>query len=162
MHHGIRRIAGIELGSLVAPLERHGEQRAVGAVGPAVVAAAEMPDVALAVADHLGAAMAAAVVEDMHGAVAVPAHDDGLPAERRRDVVAGLRHLAVVADIDPGPPEDPRHLELEQLGIDIDVAVNAFRFDQLADRRAVVRHCYLSNLPRPWHPLSVSLGSKEF
>src|SRR6266700_298247 len=143
MHHRQTRIGRVEPGPLVAVLERNRMQRAVGLIGPAVVAAAEELDVALAVADHLGAAMAAAIVEDVDGAVAVPAHHHRLPAERRRDVIARTCHLAVVADIDPGPTENPFHLELEELGVDVDIAVDTVRPDELPDRRTIIRHRHL-------------------
>src|SRR5439155_19115658 len=109
-HHREAWIAGRKAGALVAVPERDGMKRAVGLVGPAVVTAAEELDVALAIADDLGAAMAAAVIENMHGAVAVAAQDDWLAADRRRQIVARLCHLAVVADIDPGTPENALHL----------------------------------------------------
>src|SRR5258706_5476578 len=113
-HHREARVAGYEAGALIAVPERNGVQRAIGLVGPSVVAAAEELDVALAIADDLGAAMAAAVIDNMHRAVCVPAHDDGLAADRLRQIVPRLCHLAVMPDIDPGTPEDALHFELEQ------------------------------------------------
>src|SRR6185437_662332 len=163
VHHGKTRVLRIEAGALVTAFQRDGQERPVGPIGPAVIAAAEELDVAVAVADDLGAAVTAAIVEDMHGAVAVPAHHHGLAADRRRQIIARLRHLAVVTDIDPGAAEDALHLELEDPRIDIDVAVDAIRLDELADRRSVIRHFYLlagprTVGPRPWHspPLSLS------
>jgi hypothetical protein len=47
--------------------------------------------------------------------------------------VAGGRDLAVVTDIDPGVAPQARHLELEQLRIQIYVAVDAIRADQTTD-----------------------------
>ena len=70
---------------------------------------------ALALVDHLGAAMGAAVEQHLHAAVAVAAHDHRLAAELGGDVVAGLRHLAGMPDEQPGAAEDALHLELEHI-----------------------------------------------
>src|SRR5260221_8847160 len=151
-HHREARVAGCEAGALIAVPKRDGVERAIGLVGPAVVAAAEGLDVALAIADDLGAAMAAAVIDNMHGTIRVPAHDDGLAADGRRQIVARLRHLAVMPDIDPGAPEDALHFQLEQLRVDIDVAVNAIRLHKVPDRPAVIRHRYLLDAAAPLAP----------
>src|SRR5262249_24085420 len=100
---------------------------------PAVVAAGEPRRVALALVHHLGAAMAAAVEQHVHLAVAVTHHDHGLAAELGGDVIAGRGNLARMPDIEPGAAEDALHLELEDRGIGIDVAVHAAGLDQLRD-----------------------------
>ena len=69
--------------------------------------------------------MGAAVEQHVHGAVAMAHHEDGLPAELGGDVVTRARHLAGVAHEQPGAPEDALHFELENIGIGVDVAVNA-------------------------------------
>ena len=47
-----------------------------------------------------------------------------LGADRGAEIVARVRHLAVVADIDPGVGEQVLHLELEHFLVDIDVAMD--------------------------------------
>ena len=47
----------------------------------------------------------------------VPAHDHRLAAEIGGDVVARVRHLAGVADEQPGAAEHALHLELEHVGV---------------------------------------------
>ena len=77
--------------------------------------------------------MGAAVEQHVHAAIAMPGHDHGLAAEFRGEVVAGLRHLAGVADVKPGAGEDALHLQFENVGIGVDVAVHPPRLDQLGD-----------------------------
>ena len=70
----------------------------------------------------------------MHGVVGVPHHQHRLAADVGRKIVARLGHLALVPHIDPGFREQLVHLDLEQLGIEIDVAMHAIRLHQGADR----------------------------
>jgi pyrimidine-nucleoside phosphorylase len=58
-------------------------------------------------------------------------HDDRLPAERARDVVARPRDLARVAHEDPPAVEDPLHLVLEDRGIGVERGVDAIVLDQV-------------------------------
>ena len=77
--------------------------------------------------------MGAAVEQNVHAAVAVADHDHGLPSELGGDVVAGLRHLAGMADEQPRLAEDALHLELEDVRIGVDVAVHATGLDEAGD-----------------------------
>src|SRR6185312_1059280 len=141
LHHAVARIGEIDRRALIASLHRNAAQRAVGAVGPAVIAAAEEADIALAIAHHFGAAMAAAIMEHIDLAVAVPAYHHRLSADGCGDIIARVLHLALMPDPYPGAAEDALHLNLEKGGIDIDVAMNAVGLDQRADRRGVIgRH----------------------
>ena len=124
---------------------RHGEELAVGVVGPAVVATDQPVGVALAFVDHLWPAMGAAVKQHLHAAILVPAHDHRLAAEVGGDVVARVRHLARMADEQPGTAENTLKLKLEHVGIGIDTPVHPAWLDQLGDFIGVsVAHGYLS------------------
>ena len=112
---------------------RHADERAVGVERPAVIEAGEPRGMAAALVRDLGAAVGAAVEQHAHAAVVVARHDHGLAAEIGGDEVARVRHLAGVADEQPGAAEDPFHLQFEQVGIGIDPPVHAPGLDQPAD-----------------------------
>src|SRR3954471_10785006 len=77
--------------------------------------------------------MGAAVEQHMDAAVVVAAHDHGLASEFGRSVVAWVRYLARMADIEPGAAEDALHLEFENVGVHIDAPVHAARLDQFCN-----------------------------
>ncbi len=136
--HALRGVALLELGALVALGERNLPERAVGAEGPGVIRAAEeLAGVAAGLGGDAGALVRTAVVQHMHGAVAVAHHQDRRGADGGAEIVALVRHLAVVADIDPGVGEQVLHLELEHLLVEIDVAMDLGLADQIADGLAV-------------------------
>src|SRR5439155_1658064 len=110
--------------TLVAARQRQAHEAAVGSVRPAVICAHELgrgPGRRLA---HARAAMGAAVDEHVHRAVAVARHDDGLAPHARREEIAGAPHLALVTEDQPRAAKDPVHLELEDLRIGVDGAVD--------------------------------------
>src|SRR5438477_582537 len=78
----------------------------VGAVAPAVIGAGEDRGVALVVAAHLHAAVAARIEERMNFAGAVAAQDHRFLAHPRHEIVAGIGDLAVMAEKQPGAGED--------------------------------------------------------
>src|SRR4029453_7549434 len=98
--------APVELGAVGVLRERHAHQRAVGRVAPAVIRALELHRVALVVAAHLHAPVPARIQEHANPSGAVAAEDDRLLAHARREEVARLRDLALVADEEPGARED--------------------------------------------------------
>jgi hypothetical protein len=106
--------AAVELLAVRVLREWHPDERAVGAVAPAVIGAQELGGVAVVVAAHLHAAVAARVQEDVNRAAAVATEDDGLLAHERGDEVTRPRDLALVAHEEPGAGE---HL-LELLPVD--------------------------------------------
>ena len=71
-------------------IQRHALQPAVGRVAPRMIRADEQRRVALFVAAHLHAAMAAGVQEDVHRAGLVAAQDDQLLAHARDEEVARI------------------------------------------------------------------------
>ena len=77
--------------------------------------------------------MGAAVDEHVHRAVAVARHDDGLAPHARREEIAGAPHLALVTEDQPRAAKDPVHLELEDLRIGVDGAMDAVGLDQSLD-----------------------------
>ena len=54
-------------------------------------------------------------------------------ADGGAEVIALVRHLAIVADINPGVGEQVLHLELKHLLVNIDVAMDLGFPDQVAD-----------------------------
>ena len=121
--HRKARIGGIEIAG-IAVQERRRFEPAVGAVGPAVIAAAELARMTRLGGHHHGAAMGALVVQHADGAVVVPHHEERPEPDPRREEVARLRHLALVPDIDPGAAENALHLEREDLGIGVERAMH--------------------------------------
>ena len=117
----------------IASRRRHGEQRAVQAVGPAVIGADELGDRSFRGATDGRSAMGAAVEQHLHAAVALTHHHDRLPAHMGGDEIAGPRDLAVMAEQEPGPAEDPRHLQIEECRIGIGVPVHPSGLHQVRD-----------------------------
>ena len=74
--------------------------------------------------------MGAAIVQHADRAVAVAHHDDRLAGQARAVEIAWVFHLAVMADEQPGAPEQAPALGLENVGIGVDAAVDAVRLDQ--------------------------------
>jgi hypothetical protein len=60
-------------------------------------------------------------------------HDDGLTPQFRGDVIARLRHLACVADEQPGAAENAFHFQFENGGIGVHVPVHASGLDEARD-----------------------------
>src|SRR5262249_38733468 len=137
----------VEIGG-AAFRHRHGGEAAVGVEAPAVIATGQPRRVALALVGHLGAAVSAAIEQHIDAAVAVADHDYGLTAELDGDVIAGVRHLALVADEQPRAAEDALHFELEQLGIGVDAAVHATGLDQPGDLVSVAHAIFLGMRPQ--------------
>ena len=105
-------------------VERHRLELAVEVIGPAVIAAGELRRVALLGRHHHGAAVGALVVHHVQRAVVVAHHHHRLAADLGREIVAGIFHLALVADIDPGRAEQALHLQLEDRRIGVDLPVH--------------------------------------
>ena len=113
----LRRIAGREWHRLEFP---------AAVVAPAVIRAHEAFGVAPSFGAHHRAAMGAAIDEHMDP-VLVPHDDHRFLAHARGEVVAGLRHLALVTQHQPRASEDALHLELEDRRIGIHRAMHAVR-----------------------------------
>ena len=95
---------------------------------------------AAALVGDFGAAVGAAVEQHVDAAVAVPRHDHRLPPEFGGEIIARIGDLAGMADEQPGPPENPLHLQFEDIRIGIDAAVDASGLDQFCDRSGVPIH----------------------
>ena len=100
-------------------------------VNPTMIGALEPRGVALELGTDPGAAMAATVEHQMHLAVGMAAHDHRLAAQGRGDVIAGIRHLAIMADDQPRAREYALHLELEHLGTGIEIAMHPVGSNQV-------------------------------
>src|SRR4029453_13371187 len=123
--HAARSMAVGKARAVVARLQRHAGQAAVEAEGPGMVGAAEeAADIATGLAGQPRAFVRTAVVQNFDAVWGIPHPDGGLPADRRGVVVAEFRDLAVVADIDPGGGKEMLHLQLEQLLVEIKIAMD--------------------------------------
>jgi hypothetical protein len=91
---------------------------------PAVVGAGVELLVAAARAAQRGAAVGAGVHEAVHLAVLAAADDHRLATHVGGEEVARVRNLAFVAQVQPAALEDVFHLELEQLGVEVHVAID--------------------------------------
>ena len=98
-----------------------------------MIGASQHPCIALFVVAHQIGAVPAAVEEDPDFTVAAAHHQHGLQADLPSKVIAVLRQLAFVSEINPDLVPYLPHFPLEQRGVMIKAAVNAIRFDQFAD-----------------------------
>jgi hypothetical protein len=86
--------------------------------------AEESPGVAACIAGDARTFVRATIVQNLDRILGRANHDHRLRTDRRGVVVADLRHLTVMPDIHPGVGEQVLHLELEQLLVDIEVAMD--------------------------------------
>src|ERR1700723_3349694 len=105
------------VGSFIAVRKCVTDKTAVISEGPGVERTGEGPRVALVVGADLVAAMRTAIEQEVDPALLVPRHDDGLRTDRFGDVIVGIRHLALMADIDPGAIPDILQFGLEDRGV---------------------------------------------
>src|SRR6516164_832544 len=94
-------------------------------IGPAVITTLKFVGIALVVGDDERTAMRALIMDDADFAIRIAHKNHGLAADEGPNIVTGFAHLALVADIDPGPAKDPFHLRFEDFRIDIESAVHA-------------------------------------
>ena len=87
--------------------KRHADQMPVGAIAPAVIGAGEDRGVALVIAAHLHAAMAARIEEGVDLPAPVAAEDHQLLAHPRHEEITGVGDLAFMPDEQPGARKDP-------------------------------------------------------
>ncbi len=124
---------------LVIRLERHRQQPPVRRIGPGVIGTADRaPGIPAPLAQDLGALVGAAVDEHPDRGIALPHHDHRAGADGGGQEIAGRRHLARVADIDPALPEQALVFEREDFGIDIDIAMHPIGLDQRFDSQGIV------------------------
>ena len=62
-------------------------------------------------------------------AVGVADHHERLAPDKRPEIIAGVLHLALVADINPGGAENPFELKIE-VRIGVDLPMNAARLNK--------------------------------
>src|SRR5262249_3131184 len=96
------------------------EQRAVIAVGPAVVRTGDASETAAAALEKPRATMAAHVAQRADAAIRLAQHDHAVGAKLESDVVAGARYLPRVADDLPAGFQDPLDLEAGHLRMVVD------------------------------------------
>ena len=130
----LRGLAAVECGIPVAVGQRQGGLGAVCAEAPGMIRATEeAAGVAAGFRGDAGALVGTAVVQDMDRMVFVADHQHGLGADGGAEIVARVRDLRVMADIDPGVGEQPLHLQGEDFGVGVDVAVHFGVPDQGAE-----------------------------
>ena len=81
--------------------------------------------------------MGALIVNDADGAAGVAHQHHGLAADEGAEIIAGIFHLAFMADIDPGDAENALQLELEDRRIGVNLPVHAAGLDE---RRQILAH----------------------
>src|SRR6476620_6687509 len=96
-------------------------------IGPAVVATGEFAGVARVVGDHHRTAMRALIMDDANGALGIAHQNNRLAADEGAEIIAGIFHLAFVADVNPGGPENALELKLENFRIGVDLPAHAAR-----------------------------------
>jgi len=107
----------------VAPLG-HQARPARQVEDPAVVRAPHFLHDALRLAQQRRAAVHASVEEGADLPFLVADHDDGLAPGVGGLETAGRRKLGFVSDVDPGPLEDVRHLQLEDVLVRVCLGAN--------------------------------------
>src|SRR6202042_3317529 len=107
----------------------HRCQRSIGLETPAVVEAGHAGSMSAAVVDHLGAAMRAAVEQNMYLSAAIARHHHRLTAKFSGEVIAGVWHLAGMAHKKPSAAKHALHLEFENFGVRVNAAMHASRLD---------------------------------
>src|SRR5262245_59917215 len=107
-------VALLEARILVALAQGDREQRAVGLEAPRVIRTTkEFTGVTAGFGGDARALVRAAVMQDFDAAVGVADHEHRPNANGRAEIIARVRHLAVMADIDPGVAEHVLHFERE-------------------------------------------------
>ena len=104
-----------------------------------MVAAAEFRRATAFLRHDQGAAMAAAVVQDMNAAIDMPRQNDGLATDPRAEIIARLLDLAFMTDIEPRPAEQARHLKLENSRIGVNPAVHPAGLHEIPDAKCIVQ-----------------------
>ena len=87
--------------------------------------------------------MGALIVNDADGAAGVAHQHHRFAADEGAEIIAGIFHLAFMADIDPGDAENALQLELEDRRIGINLPVHAAGLDerrQILIRQQVLAH----------------------
>src|SRR5207247_8785197 len=114
------------------------DESAVGVVAQPVEWTSEGQGVAVVVAAHLHAAVATRVQEDVKLLLAVAHEQDSFLAHARLEVVAGVRHLALVSDEQPRPREKLLELLLIDIRVNEHLAADLAALDihQLTQRAA--------------------------
>ena len=122
------------------------DQAAVGPIGPLVVGADDVPDLAARVLEQARAAVPADVVEGADLLVIVPEDHHRVRADVDRDVVAGFGDLRLGGAEQPVTREDRGHVEVEHLRAGVE------------GRRQAVAH--LAALEEGLDPQRVGLGGQ--
>src|SRR3712207_3405216 len=96
------------------------DQIALRRVGPGVVAAYQVSGGPGSFGENAGSAVAAYVVQDVHAAVVVAQHNQGVGTVVDGDVVARLGQFGGAGGKDPVLAENGLHVDLEDRGIRVE------------------------------------------
>ena len=127
-HCGVR-IGGVEV-VRVSMLQWSSLDAAVEVIGPTVIATGELGRVTAFGRDHKRAAVSTLIVDDVNAIVAIAHQHHRLAPDPGGEIVAGIFHLALVPDIDPGGGENPFELKLEYCGVLVDAPMHAARLHE--------------------------------
>ena len=116
---------------VVAARVWYADQVAAIVVGPSVIGASERVRVAAVALAYGVAAMHTSVEHQVNRAVLVARNDYRLQADLARDVVAGLRNLALMRDVDPFAIPDFFQLFAKDGAVVIDAPADAIALNQL-------------------------------
>ena len=94
-----------------------------------VGAAKQFARISLPRRTKLRAPVRATIIENIDIAVMVAGHHHRLPTDPRQVVIARIRDLAFMSNIDPLALEYPFHLKFENIGVHIGQAMHSVRLD---------------------------------
>src|SRR5262249_8721955 len=106
------------------------------AVSPSMIEASKIARGASFLPAHDGSPMGAAVKQHKNFSTRVSRQYNGLASEGHGLVVPRVCHLALMADKDPRVVEDPLHLQLKYVRVDVDQSMNPVVRNQIANRIA--------------------------
>src|SRR5208283_2836312 len=127
----------------IAVLIGNGAELTVVSVSPAVIRASENLCVALRGLTHGSGPMAASIQQQAHLATIIAHHNHGSASDLPQPVVTRLWNLAGVPHVDPSSMKDLGNLVLEDIGIEINPAVDPVVTDQRIVVDGLCRHAGL-------------------
>src|SRR5205823_4663212 len=113
--------------------QRNADEAAIEAIGPSVIRAAELLQVARGVSDDPSAAVRAAVMQQSKRAVFAPDEDDLFRSQAGEHIVAGVRDLALVRHVQPGAAENAALFQREHRGVDVGGAMHRAVAEEFRD-----------------------------
>src|SRR5262249_6679253 len=125
----------------VAVLQRHPLEPPIEMISPAVITAGEFGSIAPLGGHHERAAVGTLIMDNVNPSVSVADQHDRLAPDPGGEIVAGVFHLALVPDIDPGGAEYSFKLEFENGGIGIDLPMHPAWLHETG--KSLCHQCYI-------------------